>query len=152
MKFPNGIRIYGDLDFRGKCPREEVEQASFFSRIRREYPDSYGLIALHPRNEGLKQGRQFSAVMRHKAEGMTKGAADIIIPARVAFVCELKRQDHTQSKWQDGQQAYLSAAMDAGAFVCLALGAAAAWRAFEDWAALYSQGGCDHANGTGHAV
>ena len=92
--------VYGDAAFRGKCPKEDIEQISFFNRLRREYPDSYGLIALHPRNEGLKRGGQFSAVVKHAAEGMTKGAADIIIPGRRAFVCELKRRDHTQSAWQ----------------------------------------------------
>jgi len=135
MKFPDGIRIYGDLNFRGDCPKEEVEQASFFNRIRREYPDTWGALALHPRNEGLLIKGQFSSVAKKKAEGMTKGAADIIIPGAPAFVCELKRQDHTKSSWQDGQQAYLSAAINAGAFACVALGAMAAWQALEDWVA-----------------
>ena len=76
--------------------------------------------------------------MKHQAEGMTKGAADIIIPARVAFVCELKRQDHTLSRWQSGQQEYLEAAQAAGAFACVALGAAAAWQAFEEWLDRYA--------------
>lgn len=140
MKFPDGIRIYGNLDFRGDCPKEEVEQASFFNRIRREYPDTWGALALHPRNEGLLIKGQFSAVAKKKAEGMTKGAADIIIPGAPAFVCELKRQDHTKSAWQDGQQAYLSAAIDAGAFACVALGAMDAWRALEDWIAAQRHG------------
>lgn len=133
MKFPNGIPVYGDQSFRGKCPTENVEQASFFNRLRREYPTSWGLIALHPRNEGLKEKGQFSAVLKHKAEGMTPGAADIIIPASPSFVCEMKRQDHTQSHWQDDQIEYLQAAAAAGAFACVALGAVGAWEALEDW-------------------
>jgi len=64
---------------------------------------------------------------------MTVGAADIIIPARVAFVCELKRRDHTQSAWQDGQLTYLQAAERAGAFACVALGWEAAWQALGVW-------------------
>jgi len=127
------VPIYGDVKFRGKCPQEDVEQVSFFNRLRREYPGSYGLIALHPRNEGLKRGGQFSAVIKHAAEGMTKGAADIIVPGAPSFVCELKRADHTLSAWQDGQQAYLAAARDAGSFVCIALGSVAAWAAFSEW-------------------
>ena len=133
MKFHPDIPVYGDTTFRGKCPKEEVEQASFFSRLRREYPDTWGRIALHPRNEGLKEKGQFSSVIKHAAEGMTKGASDIVIPGSPAFVCELKRQDHTQSTWQDGQQDYLIAAKNAGAFICVALGAVAAWEAFEVW-------------------
>jgi len=125
--------VYGDTAFRGKCHKEELEQVSFFSRIRRKYPDTWGAIALHPRNEGLVRGGQFSGVAKKQAEGQTKGAADIIIPGCPSFVCELKRRDHTISKWQDGQIEYLTAAQTAGAFVCVALGAAAAWEALEDW-------------------
>lgn len=133
MRLDDGFPTYGDISYRGACPHEHVEQASFFSKLRREYPDSYGLLALHPRNEGLKSGGQFSTVMRHKAEGMTAGAADIIIPGAPAFVCELKRLDRTKSTWQPGQREYLRAAEAIGAFACVALGAVAAWEAFEDW-------------------
>jgi len=127
------VPVYGDQAWRGKCPVESVEQMTFFNRIRREFPDTFGAIAIHPRNEGLKVSGQFSAVHRHAAEGMTKGAADIIIPGRKTFVCELKRRDRTQSAWQNGQREYLTAAAGAGAFACLALGYLAAWEAFEAW-------------------
>ena len=131
-----GLPIYGDVSFRGKCPKESAEQMTFFARLRREYPDTWGALALHPRNEQLLMGGQFRGVIKHKAEGMTKGAADIIIPARVSFVCEMKRADHTQSKWQDGQVEYLKAAQNAGAFACVALGHVAAWQALMDWTAM----------------
>lgn len=133
MKFPASIPVYGDTAFRGQCPPEHVEQASFFAKLRREYPNSYGRIALHPRNEGLLIDGQFQAVIKHQLEGMAKGASDIVIPGARTFICELKRQNHTLSKWQAGQIEYLEAAADAGAFVCVALGAAAAWGAFEVW-------------------
>jgi len=136
MKFNTDIPVYGDITFRGICPKEEVEQASFFSKLRREYPATWGLIAIHPRNEGLKEKGQFSSVIKHAAEGMTKGASDIVIPGCPSFVCELKRQDHTQSKWQDGQEDYLTASLAAGSFACVALGAVAAWEAFEVWRAI----------------
>ena len=125
--------VYGDTSFRGKCPTEAQEQVTFFAMLRREYPGTWGALAVHPRNEGLKSGGQFASVQRHAAEGMTKGAADIIIPARIALVCEMKRQDHTQSAWQDGQVEYLTAAHNAGCFACVAFGYAAAWEAFEAW-------------------
>jgi hypothetical protein len=125
--------VYGDASFRGKCPAEAMEQITFFNTLRREYPETWGRIALHPRNEQQLRGGQHKELARHKAEGLTPGASDIIIPARIAFVCELKRQDHTQSKWQDGQVEYLTAAHNAGAFACVALGWKAAWGAFEEW-------------------
>jgi hypothetical protein len=135
MKFPANIPVYGDQSFRGKCHLEHVEQASFFSKLRREYPDTWGRIAIHPRNEGLLINGQFQGVVKHQIEGMAKGAADIVIPGAPSFICELKRQNHTLSKWQEGQIPYLEAAQDAGAFTCVALGAAAAWSAFEEWEA-----------------
>lgn len=125
--------VYGDLSFRGSCPKEDMEQVTFFSRIRAQHPNTYGLIAIHPRNEGLKVGGQLYAVSKHRAEGMTKGASDIIIPGSPTFLCELKRRDHTKSAWQDGQIEYLTAAHEAGAFSCVALGADAAWEAFGEW-------------------
>jgi len=133
MKFHPSIPVYGDLTFRGKCPAEHVEQASFFNKLRREYPDSYGLIAIHPRNEGMLSGGQHQAMIRHKAEGMSKGASDIVVPGSPSFICELKRANHTLSSWQDGQQEYLLACQAAGAFACVALGAGAAWQAFGVW-------------------
>ena len=128
-----GVMTFGDLDYRGKCPTEAQEQITFFSRLRRTYPDTWGALAIHPRNEGLRAGGQLGAIARHKAEGMTPGASDIIIPGRVTFVCELKRRDPTQGRWQDGQHEYLAAAADAGAFACVALGCDAAWQAFGAW-------------------
>ena len=129
------VPVYGNQEWRGKCPSESVEQITFFNRIRKI--PVYGLIAVHPRNEGK---RHYKQVTKERAEGMTKGASDIIIPGNPAFVCELKRRDRTQSSWQDGQKEYLEAAQRAGAFVCVALGADAAMEAFEKWLSLQARG------------
>lgn len=125
--------VFGDITFRGECPQESMEQITFFNRVRREHPLTWGLLALHPRNEGLKSAGQLQTVMRHKAEGMTPGAADVIIPGAPTFVCEIKRRDHTKSAWQDGQVEYLSVANAAGCFACVALGVDGAWGAFQEW-------------------
>jgi len=129
MKFPSWLKVYGDTLYRGECPSETLETITFFAQLRREYPDTYGLIATHIRNEGKRSWEQ---VARQKAEGMTKGAPDIIIPMSRTFVCEMKRLDHTKSKWQPMQLEYLKTAHDAGAFVCVALGYDAAYSAFQD--------------------
>lgn len=122
--------VYGDTSYRGKCPKEDLEQITLFGRIR---GTKWGALAIHPRNEGQLRKGQFGSMSKKQAEGMVAGASDIIIPARVSFVCELKRLDHTKCTWQDGQIEYLTAAHDAGAFACVALGYAAAWEAFKDW-------------------
>lgn len=132
MKFPKGIAVYGDRIFRGDCPAESAEQITFFNQIRQHMPE-IGAIAVHIRNEGKRTAQQ---VRRQKAEGMTKGASDIIIPGSPTFVCELKRLDHTKCRWQDGQIEYLQACQDMGAFVCVALGHQAALEAVKEWYAI----------------
>lgn len=125
--------VFGDQTFLGKCPRESAEQITFFNQIRQLYPDTYGALAIHPRNEQQLRGGQHRGMIKQKAEGMTPGASDVIIPGSVTFVCEIKRQDHTQSKWQAGQVEYLTAAHVMGAFACVALGWRGAMDAFESW-------------------
>jgi hypothetical protein len=127
MKLPNDIQVYGDTDYRGDCPTEAAEQVTFFARIRRKYPDTWGRLALHPRNEGKRTHFQ---IAHQKAEGMTSGACDIVIPGNPTFLCELKRRDHTQSVWQKDQEQYLRTAQQLGSFACVALGVDAAEEAF----------------------
>lgn len=134
MKFDVDIPVFGDTSFRDKkCPSEALEQVTFFNRIRREYPETWGVIATHIRNEGKASVNQR---VRQKAEGMTPGASDIIIPGKTTFVCELKRRDHTICKWQAGQKEYLTTAQELGAFACIALGADGAMEAFKKWISL----------------
>ena len=130
MYLPNDVRVYGDLNYRGTCPKETLEQVTFFARLRRHYPDTLGLIAFHVRNEGKRTHLQAAT---EKSEGMTTGAPDIIIPGAPTFVCELKRRDHTQSEVSMSQMAYLRAAQAAGCFVCIALGVDAAWEALHEY-------------------
>lgn len=133
MKPIEGIDHYGNLDFRDpKCPKETAEQVTFFNQLRKKYPDTYGLIAVHTRNEGKKTINQ---VQKEKAEGMATGAPDIAIPGNPAFLCELKRKDRTLSTLQPGQEPYLRAAQAAGAYGCIAFGWEAAMQAFEYWLA-----------------
>ncbi len=132
MYLPNDIPIYGDTTYRGPCPKETLEQVTFFGRLRRQYPDTLGLIAFHVRNEGK---RHLLQAAKEKSEGMTTGAADIIIPGAPTFICELKRRDHTASSISDQQLAFLRAAQARGSVVCIALGVDAAWEALHAYLA-----------------
>lgn len=137
MKIPTNIPIYGDPSFRGKCPREYVEQASAVNRIRQLYPDTFGALVFHPRNEQQLRGGQHSAMIKHKAEGLTAGVPDLIVPGAPSCIIEIKRCDQTQSKISQEQIDYLAAAQEAGAFVAVALGAVAAIEAFDIWRNRY---------------
>lgn len=130
MLIPNDLPAWGDPSYRGPCAVENADQVTLFGFIRAQYPKSWGVLAFHPRNEGE---RTLGQTAWQKAEGMTTGAVDVIIPARIPLVMELKRKDHTQSKWQPGQLEYLLAAQAAGAYACLALGYEAAIEAVRWW-------------------
>lgn len=122
--------VYGDLNYRGKCSSEDSVHVSFIAWVRHHYAD-IGALLIHPKNEGKRTAQQAS--MDRKMGSITKGASDIIIPGAPAFVCELKREDPTQSKWQDGQENYLNNAHENGCFACVAFGLDAAKQAFIDW-------------------
>lgn len=128
MKWPEWLKVYGDQTYRGECPTETAEQVTLFARMRKRWPDTIGRLAVHVRNEGKRTPGQ---TWHQKAEGMTIGAPDVIVPGAPALVIEIKRRDHMQSKWQPGQLDYLEAAHNCGAFVCVALGADAAIEAIE---------------------
>lgn len=138
MKIPVWLQTYGNLDFRGDCPTETAEQIAFFNIIRRDYPE-IGSTAIHPKNEAKRKGKEFYKLKKDKALGLTPGASDIVIPGFPAFVCEMKRKDHTKSKWQEGQIEYLESCKNNGAFVCVALGHEAAIMAFEEWINLANE-------------
>jgi hypothetical protein len=127
MKFHPDIPVFGNASYRGECPPESAEQITFFNNL----PHDLRSIAIHPRNEGK---RSYQQARWQKADGtITSGASDIIIPGSPAFVCELKRLDHTKSKWQPNQIDYLIACKSAGCFVCVALGWEAAFEAIKEW-------------------
>ena len=133
MIIPNDIKVYGNTNFRGDCPLEDAELMTFFNQIRIKYPD-IAKVAIHPDNEGLILGAAHNAHIKQKAKGAIRnGAADIIICGCPTFVCEMKRQDHTKSKWQDGQLDFLQTSQGLGAFVCVALGYEAALEAVNNW-------------------
>lgn len=125
-------KIYGGA-YRGQCPLEAAEQVTFFNVIRSKYPDTYGKLAFHVRNEGKRTAAQ---VQKEKAEGMTKGVVDIIIPGAPSFVCEIKRKDKTKTNLPKCEKDYLEIADKHGAFSCLCYGYEEALKAFEDWIKL----------------
>ena len=120
----HNIRIYGG-EYRGECPKESAEQVTVINYIRKVCPQ-----VIHPRNEG---NRHYKQTQQYKAQGLTKGASDIVVPGHPAFVCELKRQDPTKSVIEDDQIEYLLNCRRWGAFTCVAFGHVAAIAAFSDW-------------------
>lgn len=128
MKAPDWLPVYGQQE-KGVQPTEAMEQVTFFNRLRTLYPDTYGLIAIHIRNEGK---RTWHGVAKEKAEGLVTGASDIVIPGNPSLLIEMKSKSK-QSRMSNEQIRYLIAAYNAGSVVCVAFGADAAMQAFNDW-------------------
>lgn len=123
-----GIPIYGTKDKSCKIS-EAYHMVTFFNSLRINFPESYGAIAVHIRNESQRTAQQ---AIRHKIEGMVSGCSDIIIPGNPSFVCEMKSRSPA-AKVSNEQIKYLLAAKNNGSFVCVALGHEAAWQAFNEW-------------------
>ena len=121
--------IYGG-EYRGDCPKEADEQATFIKYLRTAYPQTYGAVVVHVENEGKRTYRQ---AQHAKNQGQNKGASDILIPVSHPFVCELKRKDRTKSRASDEQIKYLNAASKMGSFACIAYAYDAALQAFTEW-------------------
>lgn len=122
------IPVYGDKCRKGECNSEAAEHKDFFGWLKEFRPNLHA-VAIHPKNEGRRTWQQAS---RDRALGaLNTGAVDIIIPVRVAFVCELKARHG--GKLSENQKAYLLAAQSLGAFACVALGREGAVLAILDW-------------------
>lgn len=130
MIFPKYLKVFGDTSFRGACPKEDAELATFFNQLRKMHPNDIGVIALHPKNEGKRTSNQISS---DRMKGLAKGASDIIIVGNPSLVIEMKRRDHTKSSWEVGQKEFLEAAYNNGSFVCVCLGYVAALEALDYW-------------------
>ena len=130
MKLTPKIPTFGNPSYRGKCPTERSEQVTCFNWLRAQYPNSWGILAFHPKLDGKKG---YSQINSEKMEGVKSGVPDIVIPAKVTGLFEIKRKDVTQSKWQPNQQPYLLAAQGQGAFVCVCLGHEAFMEAVRSW-------------------
>jgi len=136
MRLPKTIKIYGDINHRDKdCRKESTEQKEFFGFLKELRP-AYYKVAIHPKNEGKRSYQ--SATIDGDQGALNKGASDIVIPAAIAFICEMKRVDHTLSTISKDQIEYLESGQDLGAFACIALGSNAAWQALLDWEKLLS--------------
>ena len=130
MKMPHWLPVFGDPTFRGVCPSEFSDHKTAIGMIKEHQP-ALPAILIHPKNEGKRSGKQ--ADIEKAVGGLNRGASDIIIPGNPTFVCELKRQDHTQSSWEQGQIEYLKNCHEQGAFVCVALGWQGVIEAIEEW-------------------
>lgn len=132
MIFPPWLPVYGDPAFRGDCPTEDAEHVTVVNAVRRAYPKA-AAVMIHPKNEGKRTSSQ---AQWDKARGLTKGISDFVFPGSPSLVLELKRKDHTKSKWQAGQMDYLQSAFARGSMIGVALGWEAALEAIKEWQTL----------------
>ena len=133
MKTPAWLPKFGDLPKSTSNPAEDYVLSSLISRIRNDYPSTYGLVAFHVKNESKRTTGQIKA---DKAKGLTKGVSDLIVIGNPTLCMEIKKDN--SCRFEDGQLEFLQQAQKQGAFVCLAIGCQGAKDAFEYWLKLQS--------------
>lgn len=121
------IRVYGKQE-KGKQPSENAEMVTFFNVLREDFPE-LAIISTHIKNEGKRTIHQIN---KDKSEGLITGFPDIVILGCPAFACEMKSKSKS-SKLSDDQEKVLTAAVNNGAFACVAYGYEAAIDAVRDW-------------------
>ena len=131
MKTPTWLPKFGDLPKSTSNPAEDYVLSSLISRIRNDYPSTYGLVAFHVKNESKRTTGQIRA---DKAKGLTKGVSDLIVVGNPTLCMEIKKDN--SCRFEDGQLEFLQQAQKQGAFVCLAIGYQGAKDAFEEWRIL----------------
>ena len=136
MRFFKGLRVYGDVNFRCDCPMEDAELKTFFSDMRSMHPqkDILKHVVFHVNNEGKLSHKQVAEI---KAKGgLVKGVSDIVGVGSPMLIIEVKRQDHTKSSYEPGQENFLKMSHQAGAFTCVALGWEGIFQALDAWLEL----------------
>ena len=120
--------MYGDLTYRNpKCKEEHEEQQTIVNQVRKRYPE---LLFTSVKNEGKRTPNQ---VAYDKSMGMTAGVSDLVFFGNPTLCLEVKRQDHTKSKWKPMQEPFLIKAKEQGAMACVCFGWEAGMEAVEDW-------------------
>ncbi len=127
MIINSNIRVYGDINYRGDCAKEDSELQTIVNQVRKRYPH---ILFTHIKNEGKRTKAQMDF---DKSMGLLNGVSDLVFFGNPTLLIEVKRRDHTKSKWQPNQEQFLMAASSQGCFACVALGWEGAMQAVEDW-------------------
>lgn len=128
MKISSEIKVYGDLDFRDKnCAKEDLVVQTIVNQVRKRYPH---VLFTHIKNEGKRTKAQMDF---DKSMGLLGGVSDLVFFGNPMMCMEVKRKDHTLSKWQPYQQEFLIETQKQGVFSCVVLGWEAGIEAVEDW-------------------
>lgn len=128
MKTPEWLPKFGDLPKSTNNPAEDYVLSSVVSRIRKDYPTTYGLVAFHVKNESKRTTTQIKI---DKMKGLTKGVSDLIVIGNPTLCMEIKKDN--SCRFEDGQLQFLEQAQKGGAFACLAVGYQGALDAFHHW-------------------
>ena len=126
----NNIKTYGDINFRGQCAKEDLVVQTIVNQVRKRYPH---VMFTHIKNEGKRTKAQIDF---DKSMGMVGGISDLVFFGHPMMLMEVKRQDHTKSKWQPNQQEFLINTAKQGCFSCVCFGWEAGMQAVEEWLSL----------------
>lgn len=146
-----GVPVYGDTAFRGDCNLEDSELATFHQWVIFNYPHLEPLCFHYPNEWSAtsKTGGQYAHAAKMANMGVKPRLADWIFTGTDTmppFFLEMKRENLAKSissaerkKHFTEQVSLLASQKQLGAFVCVALGADNAKRAFIEYMEKYSE-------------
>src|SRR5699024_7842307 len=127
MIINSNIRVYGDINYRGDCAREDSEVQTIVNQVRKRYPH---ILFTHIKNEDKRTKAQMDF---DKSMGLLNGVSDLVFFGNPTLLLKVKSSDTTSCKWQHNHEQFLTAASSQGCFSCVALGWEGAMQAVEDW-------------------
>jgi len=145
-----GIEIYGDPSYRGDCPLEDSDLASFFAWVRYNYPQYESLIFHCETEFNPTSASSYAYHTKSKAKGRLDGIADIVcLPVSSGapgLLCELERMDISKSLASKKRKEHfykqvsiLSSQKSFGNIAIVALGLEATKTAFKEYINEYGK-------------
>ena len=120
-----GIIVFGDENFRGTSPSENLACQTIVNQTRKRFPD---LIFMHIKNEGKRTTNQMKF---DNSMGFLTGASDYMFIGYPMMALEVKRSNHKASTIDTKQIEFLEKVIRLGGIAVLALGGKAGVEAVE---------------------
>ena len=125
-----GILIFGDENFRGACPKENMASQTLVSQTRIRYPHT---VFMHIKNEGKRTKNQIDF---DKTMGFRKGASDYLFIGYPTMALEIKQENHKKSTIDTEQIKFLEDVISVGGIGAVAFGGKGAVEAMEYFQAM----------------
>lgn len=120
-----GILVFGDENFKGTCPKENLASQTLVNQTKLRYPNT---VFMHVKNEGKRTRQQMDF---DNTMGFRKGASDYLFIGYPMMALEIKQENHRNSTIDTEQIRFLEDVIKSGGIGAVALGGKASVEAME---------------------